>query len=213
MNPNSSLMFHQILRHRANMNQIRTFVPATALNEFRSRIMNVDTGKYDPQKALSLIYNVRRHINIDAYHAIITPQVLEEIHLEILEEFRDWPAPADEGFHEAILAQTTDVVNFLQTHHSIYEQVTLFKARRGGADKRTTPTENGMEISDAGIFPEPGDLDIMKTASKLTSDCLERIGAVVIATRDSDFTLLARALEETLGVGVAKNAIELAQWL
>ena len=53
----------------------------------------------------------------------------------------------------------------------------------------------------------------MKTASKLTSDSLERIGAVVIATRYSDFTLLARALEETLGVGVAKNAIELAQWL
>ena len=212
MNPNSSLMFHQILRHRANMNQIRTFVPSTALNEFRSRIMNVDTGKYDPQKALSLIYNIRRHINIDAYHEIITPQVLEEIHLQILEEFRDWPTPADEGFHEAVLAQTTDVVNFLQTHHSIYEQVTIFKARRGGADKRTTPTENGMEISDAGIFPEPGDLDIMKTASKLTSDSLERIGSVVIATRDSDFTLLARALEETLGVGVAKNAIELAQW-
>ena len=91
--------------------------------------------------------------------------------------------------------------------------MTIFKARRGGADKRTTPTENGMEISDAGIFPEPGDLDIMKTASKLTSDSLERIGSVVIATRDSDFTLLARALEETLGVGVAKNAIELAQWL
>ena len=101
----------------------------------------------------------------------------------------------------------------MQTHRSIYKQVTIFKARRGGADKRTTPTEDGMEISEAGIFPEPGDLDIMKTASKLASDCLEQVGAVVIATRDSDFTLLARALEETLGIGVAKNAIELAQWL
>ena len=39
------------------------------------------------------------------------------------------------------------------------------------------------------------------------------IGSVIVATRDSDFTLLARALEETLGVGVAKNASELAQWL
>ena len=213
MNPNSSLMFHQILRHRANTNQIRTFVPSTALNEFRSRIVNTETGEYEPQKALSLIYNIRRHINIEAYHAIITPQVLEEIHNSILEEFRDWSVSAEEGFHEQVLAQTSDVVNFLQTHHSIYKQVTIFKARRGGADKRTTQTENGMEISEDGIFPEPGDLDIMKTASKLASDCLERVGAVVIATRDSDFTLLARALEETLGVGVAKNAIELAQWL
>ena len=213
MNPNSSLMFHQILRHRANTNLVRTFVPSTALNEFRSRIMNTDTGEYDPQRALSLIYNVRRHINIDAYHAIITPKVLEEIHLSILEEFRDWPAPTEEGFHEGVLAQTKAVEDFLQAHHSIYEQVTIFKARRGGADKRTTLSEDGMTISEEGIYPEPGDLDIMKTASKLASDCLERVGAVVIATRDSDFTLLARALEETLGVGVAKNAIELAQWL
>ncbi|DAC28084.1 MAG TPA: hypothetical protein D7H85_00010 [Candidatus Poseidoniales archaeon] len=213
MNPNSSLMFHQILRHRANTKLVRTFVPSTALNEFRSRIMNTDTGEYDPQRALSLIYNVRRHINIDAYYTIITPKVLEEIHLGILEEFRDWPAPTEEGFHEGVLAQTKAVENFLQAHHSIYEQVTNFKARRGGADKRTTLSENGMLVSEDGIFPEPGDLDIMKTASKLASDNLERVGAVVIATRDSDFTLLARALEETLGVGVAKNAIELAQWL
>jgi len=213
MNPNSSLMFHQILRHRMNTDHIRTFVPSTALNEFRSRITNAETGEYDPQRALSLIYNIRSYINVDAYHTIITPQVLEEIHLEVLEEFKDWSAPKEEGFHEAVLDQTADVINFLQTHHSIYKQVTIFKARRGGADKRTTLTEDGMEISDAGIFPEPGDLDIMKTASKLASDCLERVGAVVIATRDSDFTLLARALEETLGIGVAKNAIELAQWL
>ena len=214
VNPNSSLMFHQILRHhRGNTNRIRTFVPSTALNEFRSRIMNAETGEYDPRRALSLIYNIRRHINLDAYHAIITPQVLEEIHLDILEEFRDWTVPTEDGFHEAVLAQTTDVMSFLQTHRSIYKQVTIFKARRGGADKRTILTEDGMEISEAGIFPEPGDLDIMKTATKLASDCLERVGAVVIATRDSDFTLLARALEETLGVGVAKNAIELEQWL
>ena len=213
MNPNSSLMFHQILRHRASTNLVRTFVPSTALNEFRSRIMNTDTGEYDPQRALSLIYNIRRHINIDAYHSIITPQVLEEIHLGILEEFRDWPAPVEEGFHDGVLAQTKAVEDFLQAHHSIYKQVTMFKARRGGADKRTALSEDGLVISEEGIFPEPGDLDIMKTASKLASDCLERVGAVVIATRDSDFTLLARALEETLGVGVAKNAIELAQWL
>ena len=45
------------------------------------------------------------------------------------------------------------------------------------------------------------------------SSTYPNIGSVIVATRDSDFTLLARALEETLGVGVAKNASELAQWL
>ena len=53
----------------------------------------------------------------------------------------------------------------------------------------------------------------MRTATYLASSSYPNIGSVIVATRDSDFTLLARALEETLGVGVAKNASELAQWL
>ena len=98
------------------------------------------------------------------------------------------------------------VESFIQSHSEIYRKVTDFKDQRGAATKRT-------EFNGDSIYPESGDLDIMRTATYLASSTYPTIGSVIVATRDSDFTLLARALEETLGVGVAKNASELAQWL
>jgi len=39
------------------------------------------------------------------------------------------------------------------------------------------------------------------------------IGCLLVATRDGDFTLVARAIEEKLGFGVIKNSRTLQTWL
>ncbi|MEE3030281.1 MAG: hypothetical protein VX331_03620, partial [Candidatus Thermoplasmatota archaeon] len=205
INPNSSLLFHHTLRHLRLERRIRTYVPLTAKHEFMNKIGSSETGKFDPERALSLFSGSDQHINLDAYREVITSEILEKMHHEILESFHDWE-PSSTEFLDAVEGELNAVESFIQSHREIYRRVTDFKEQRGAADKRT-------EFNGESIYPESGDLDIMRTATHLASSTYPNIGSVIVATRDSDFTLLARALEETLGVGVAKNASELAQWL
>ena len=128
------------------------------------------------------------------------------MHTNILSTFQDWEPENNSEFLQEVVEQQTAVENFITSHSEIYQRVTNYKAQRGAADKRT-------EFEGASIYPEKGDLEIMRTAAYLAASTCPSIGSVIVATRDSDFTLLARALEETLGVGVAKNASELAQWM
>ncbi len=206
INPNSSLLFHHNLRHLRVERRIRTFVPMTARHEFMNKIGNSETGKFDPNRALSLFSSSNQHINLDAYHEAITPKVLEEMHSEILHSFNDWEPSNETDFLQSVEEEQQAVESFILIHSEIYRRVTDFKNQRGNAEKRT-------EYNGDSIYPEKGDLNIMQTATNLASSTYSSIGSVIVATRDSDFTLLARALEESLGVGVAKNASELAQWL
>ena len=171
-----------------------------------NKIGNIETGKFDPERTLSVFSGSNQHINLDAYREAITPDILEKMHHEILQSFHDWEPSSSSEFLEAVEGELNAVESFIQSHSEIYRRVTDFKDQRGAADKRT-------EFNGDSIYPESGDLDIMRTATYLASSIYPNIGSVIVATRDSDFTLLARALEETLGVGVAKNASELAQWL
>ena len=205
INPNSSLRFHHILRHSRSDNGIRTFVPSTAKEEFRSKITKNNT-EFSPDRALSLFRDSNHPINLESYHETITPEVLEKMHTNILSSFQDWEPENNSEFLQEVEEQQVAVENFITSHSEIYQRVTNYKAQRGAAEKRT-------EFEGASIYPEKGDLEIMRTAAYLAASNYPSIGSVIVATRDSDFTLLARALEETLGVGVAKNASELAQWL
>ena len=58
-----------------------------------------------------------------------------------------------------------------------------------------------------------GDCDIMRTAAKLADETYRGIGSVLVATRDSDFRLVRRSLEDAFGFGVVRSARELSQWL
>jgi hypothetical protein len=49
----------------------------------------------------------------------------------------------------------------------------------------------------------------MCLASILANRPLGEIGNILVATRDGDFTLVARAVEERLGFGVVKNSRDL----
>ena len=206
INPNSSLLFHHTLRHLRLERRIRTYVPSTAKHEFMNKIGDLETGKFDPERTLSLFSDTKQHINLHAYREAITPDILEKMHHEILQSFHDWQPSFLSEFLESVEEESNAVESFIQSHTEIYKRVTDFKNQRGGGDKRT-------EFNGDRIYPESGDLNIMRTASYLASSTYPNIGSVIVATRDSDFTLLARALEETLGVGVTKNASELAQWL
>ena len=52
-------------------------------------------------------------------------------------------------------------------------------------------------------------MEIMRDAASLASLPLPEIGSILVATRDSDFRLVSRALEEEYGFGVVSDAQQL----
>ena len=61
--------------------------------------------------------------------------------------------------------------------------------------------------------PEEADRNIMAIVKLLASQSLEGLCSILIATRDGDFTLTARAFEERFGYGIIKNSKMLNTWL
>ncbi|MBT6645348.1 MAG: hypothetical protein HOB52_06050, partial [Euryarchaeota archaeon] len=102
--------------------------------------------------------------------------------------------------------ENTEAVNkFLLEYSDIYEELTDMKRTRGN------PLRTKLEERD--IYPEAPDIEIMKIAMHLADQPLRGIGTVLIATRDGDFTMVARAFEERFGFGVAKNSRTLNLWI
>jgi hypothetical protein len=73
--------------------------------------------------------------------------------------------------------------------------------------------DNRTEINGEVIYPERGDRDIMRDAAMLAETTHKGIGAVLVASRDSDFWIVRRSLEEVFGFGVVRTARELSQWV
>jgi uncharacterized LabA/DUF88 family protein len=100
---------------------------------------------------------------------------------------------------------TEEVSKFLLDYCDIYEELTAMKRTRG------EPIRTVLEGKD--VYPEAPDIDIIKIAMHLANQALPGIGTVLIATRDGDFTLVARAFEERFGFGIAKNSRTLNLWI
>ncbi|MBT5025941.1 MAG: hypothetical protein HON05_04180, partial [Euryarchaeota archaeon] len=94
---------------------------------------------------------------------------------------------------------------FLRDSTEIYEEITAMKRTRG------EPLRTVLDGRD--VYPEAPDRVIMQIASQLATQSLQDLGTVLVATRDGDFTLVARAFEEQFGFGIAKNSRSLNAWL
>jgi uncharacterized LabA/DUF88 family protein len=95
-----------------------------------------------------------------------------------------------------------ELEQFLIQHNGIFQEITKQKMSRGDNSKRST-------INNQEIYPEGGDMQIMRYAAELCNEINPEIGKVIIATRDSDFKLISRSLEEEFGFGIVGDAQEL----
>jgi len=138
--------------------------------------------------------------------AILDDANVEEALNEVLVSFETWGKREERYDAEAMEDDRVNRLDaFLSNHSDVYDEVTEMKRSRG-QPKRTSL--NGS----AEIYPEKEDREIMCLAMRLAEIPLEDFGAVLVATRDSDFTLVAPSLLEHLGFGVIKNAQTLNQW-
>jgi len=180
--------FHMMLR-RPGGKETFLSIPPAALSEFTNRAKN-------PETVFGLFSDV--YINKKQWKEKITKDFLNKKVKEICDSFSTWP---QEKYSDKI--SNIELEEFLLKHENIFQLVDEQKRRR--SEEIPTRTElNGKEI-----YPERGDMEIMRDAASLASLPLQEIGNILVATRDSDFRLVSRALEEEFGFGVVSDAQQL----
>ena len=173
-------------------------IPRAAEREFKNMICN-------PERVRSLFNEI--WMNETHWVENVTESALEKICAEILAEYNTWRPTEEVGQDEEIVAFEEKTVEFMLGHRNTYLEVVDSKASHNAKaiSKRT-------KIGKDAIYPERGDRDIMREAAMLADSVHKGIGAVLIASRDADFWIVRRSLEETFGFGVVRTARELSQW-
>ena len=190
--------FHKVLLSRADAGRINLWLPSIVRHEI------VELSK--------------RHNRLKAkfQSSLVKPEVLDSVfennkitHLvdEIITEFNRWK-PIDIHLEKEAVEQENveEITEFLDEYVEIYEELTEMKVAR-------EPKQSRTKIGANKVFPEAADREIMAIVKLLATQSLEGLGSILIATRDGDFTLTARAFEERFGYGIIKNSKMLNSWL
>ncbi len=180
--------FHWKLRTLAQEGRILLHIPNAAMSEFMNRVKS-------PDSALELFENV--YIDRAAWDDSVSAGVLDERVSSILSIFNNWKP--EKGEEE----RSVNLEKFLTQHRDIFRVVDQHKREH----KTEIPART--EIDGESIYPENGDCEIMKSAARVASSFTQGVGSVVVATRDSDFKLVSRALEEEFGFGVVGDVQQL----
>ena len=189
--------FHRILLRRAEDDAIYLWMPKIVQNELK------DFCK-DLSRVRALFEN--NLVKKERLDEEITDELIQDLCNSIIDDFTTW-RPMDlnleDEVEDEVLAETLN--DFLRDHLEIYEELTIMKRSRGEPIR--------TEIDGNDVYPESNDIKIMHLASVLTERSVDDIGCLLVATKDGDFNLVARAIEEKLGFGIVKNSRTLQAWL
>jgi len=189
--------FHNVLLNRARDDKVKLWLPKVVQSELRSLAKGIDRLRGRFSDSL---------VSPEVLESTLTEDVISELVEEVLTDFSTWkPLDLHIETESNNIENTEAVSKFLLEYCDIYEELTAMKRTRG------EPIRTVLEDKD--IYPEAPDLDIIKIAMHLANQALPGIGTVLIATRDGDFTLVARAFEEQFGFGIAKNSRTLNLWI
>ena len=189
--------FHRMLKYRAEEGRVFLWLPAIVKKELRGFIANTENirNKFDDIM-----------VNPELLDEIIQEKSLNSMVESIFDDYNNW-SPDDLRLEDDSDNQEMRelVDNFLIQHKDIYQQLTEMKRLRD------TPLRTQIDSDD--IYPELGDRSLMRICSSLAQRPLKEIGSILIATRDGDFTMVARACEENFGFGVIKDSRTLNDWI
>lgn len=189
--------FHRILKHRSDEGVIQLWLPKIVRNELETIASDVERIRDRFSETM---------VQAEKLDEILTTDALKDITSEIISDFSNWKPMdlhlEDESDDEEI---RSDLTQFYLEHTDVYDEITAMK-RIHGEPLRTV-------IDDKDIYPEIADKALMCLATAMANRPLDEIGSILIATRDSDFALVARAIEERFGFGVIANSRNLNSWL
>ena len=181
--------FHWMLRRRRDSGEILLCIPGAARSEFLHRVKT-------PDSVLRLFDNT--YVDRKMWNEKVSGNLLEERVKGVLSEFENWSSDISDGELGGV-----ELDDFLVGHGATFRIVDEHKRER--QDKVAPRTV----IDGEEIYPEKGDCDIMREASVIADSFHPGVGSIVVATRDSDFRLVSRALEESFGFGVVGDAQQL----
>ena len=181
--------FVWMLKRRSEEGRVHLCIPMSAEAEFLNRTRS-------PKIARALFSDV--YIDNKVWKSAVTSKLLQQRVEYILRTFGKFRAEVDMDAKRGV-----DLDSFLIRHSEIFERVTEAKQLA-----RDDPPPRSV-IDGRDIFPESGDLDIMRDSTIHAASTIPDVGCVLVATRDSDFTLISRALHDNFGF----NAISTAQQL
>jgi len=192
--------FHKVLRSRADAGRISLWIPSIAKHEL------IEISKRFKMLRSKFSSSLVRPEILDA---ILEDKKISKLVDEIINEFNRWRPldihlERDSDDDEAKL----EIEQFLIDYTETYDGITQMKVARDPKTER-----NRTKIGGEKYFPEKADRQIMMVCKKLASKSLEGVGSILVATKDSDFTLTARAFEERFGYGIIKNSRMLNNWL
>jgi hypothetical protein len=190
--------FHRIVLYKSNADIAELRIPIAAEKEFKNKMGNLESVR-------ALFNDV--WLNEVDWVERVTSGAIEKICKGILADYNTWRPPLDIEKEAGVSTYEDRTVEFMVDHRKTYLELLDGKA----ANKKRT------KIGKEAIYPERGDRDIMREAAMLADSTHKEllkagIGAILVASRDSDFWIVRRSLEETFGFGVVRTARELSQW-
>lgn len=190
--------FHKVLKSRADAGRINLWLPSTVKQELTE--LSKRHGKLKAKFSTSLV-------KPEVLESVLDDGKISKLVDEIISEYSRWK-PLDIHTERDAMDEQSDkeISLFLAEFSEIYDELTDMKVRRD-------PKQNRTKINGQAIFPESADREIMAICRYLASQSLEGLGSILVATRDGDFTLTARAFEERFGYGIIKNSKMLNSWL
>jgi hypothetical protein len=190
--------FHKVLLSRADAGRINLWLPSIVKHEIKELSKRHNKIKAKFQSSL---------VKPEVLDAVFDDKKIAKLVDEIIVEFNRWK-PIDIHLEKEAMQQeyVDEITEFLGEYIEIYEELTEMKVAR-------EPKQNRTKIGSNQIFPEDADRQIMAIVKLLASQSLEGLGSILVATRDGDFTLTARAFEERFGYGIIKNSKMLNAWL
>ncbi|HII23047.1 MAG TPA: hypothetical protein HA359_02195 [Candidatus Poseidoniaceae archaeon] len=191
--------FHKVLLSRADAGRINLWLPSIVKHEIRELSKRHNKLKAKFQSSL---------VKPEVLDSVFEDKKITKLVDEIIAEFNRWK-PIDIHLEQEAKGEeiSAEIKNFLSEHVEIYEELTDMK-RELGIPKKIRTQINGKKV-----FPELPDQEIMCNGKVLASKPLEGLGSVLIASKDSDFTVVSRAFEERFGYGIIKNSKMLNSWL
>ena len=195
---NAQGSFHRTILYKSNAGMVELMIPTAAEKEFKNMLGNVE-------RVRSLFGDV--WLNQNEWAERVTPKAVDVIYKQVLSDYSTWQPQAIESQDVATSTFEDKTIEFMLEQRQTYLEVVDSKAAHSASalSKRT-------KIAGDAIYPERGDRDIMRDAAILADSTHRGIGAILIASRDSDFWIVRRSLEETFGFGVVRTARELSQW-
>ena len=201
---NAQGSFHRTILYKSTSGVVELSVPKAAENELKKMMGNLERVR--------TLFN---DVWMDEVEWVekVTRSAVDKVCSEVLSDFNTWKPISDSENDEEVaemkkanIAEFEEkTVEFMVGHRKTYLEIVNSNYSTKVLSKRT-------KIGKDSIYPERGDRDIMREAAMVANSMHKGIGAVLVASRDSDFWIVRRSLEETFGFGVVRTARELSQW-